>query len=54
MSLRERIENFGTFVAFTIQGTDKKKDLVPPMPEPTQQVDWKPERLMELAKKQKK
>lgn len=57
MSLKEKIENLSTFIAFTIQGTNKDKDLIPPMPEPTQQVDWKPEELVRLAsgkKKQKK
>lgn len=57
MSLKElgrRIENLGTFIAFTIQGQYKEKDLTPPMPEPTQQVDWEPERLAELAKEKQK
>lgn len=44
-----KIENLGTFIAFTIQGTYKHKDGIPPMPEPTQQVGWKPEELARLA-----
>jgi len=53
--LGRKIENLGTFLAFVVQGTDKDKDLVPPIPEPTQQVDWDPEKLARLASgKQKK
>lgn len=47
--LGTKIEILGTFFAFTIQGQHKDKDLTPPMPEPTQQVDWKPEELASLA-----
>ena len=55
MGLKEKIENLGTFFAFVVQGTDKDKDLTPPMPEPTQRVGWKPEELARLASgKQKK
>jgi len=59
MNWQERIRNLKTFIAFVVQGTDKDKDLVPPLPEPTQQVGWDPEELARLAsgggeKKQKK
>jgi len=52
--LGRKIENLGTFFAFTIQGTYRHEDGIPPMPEPTQQVDWDPEKLAELAKEGQK
>lgn len=57
MNFKEKIENLGTFLAFTIQGQYKKEDLTPPMPEPTQRVGWDPDELARLAsgkQKQKK
>lgn len=59
MNWQERLRNLGTFIAFTIQGQHKEKDLTPLMPEPTQQVGWDPEELARLAsgegqKKEKK
>jgi len=47
--LGRKIENLGTFIAFVVQGTDKERDLTPPVPEPTQQVGWDPEKLASLA-----
>lgn len=53
--LGRKIENLGTFIAFTIQGTYKHKDGTPSLPELTQRVGWKPEELARLASgKQKK
>lgn len=54
MNLQERLRNLGTFIAFTIQGQHKEIDLIPPMPEPTQQVGWNPEKLAELASGEQK
>ncbi len=49
MRTPERIENLMTYLALLVQAGYKKSDLIPPIPEDSQTVDWDPEQLAKLA-----